>query len=144
MNTPRTFRTLALALATLVMTSGLAIAQTSLGRIVGVVRDSSGAVVPGANVTVTNELTKQEVAVATSGGEGGFTIPSLINASYTVKVEAKGFKTASYTEVKVDPGKDYSLNVTLEVGQTNDVVQVTAGADLINTSSPEITNTVTP
>jgi hypothetical protein len=125
------------------MTSSLAMAQTSLGRIVGVVRDATGAVVSGAKITVTNELTGQEAATATTGSEGGFVIPALINSSYTVKIELKGFKTASYTEVKVDPGKDYSLTATVEVGETKDVVQVTAGADLINTTSPEITSTVT-
>ncbi|MEP7272330.1 MAG: TonB-dependent receptor [Acidobacteriota bacterium] len=142
MNSSRSFRTLILTLGALTLLGGLALAQTTLGRIVGTVRDPTGAVVPGAKVTVTNELTGQQIASATTSSEGGFVVPQLTNGSYSVKIELKGFKTASYTEVKVDPGQDYSLTAQVEVGETSEVVQVTAGTDLVHTSSPEISNTV--
>jgi hypothetical protein len=142
MNHPVKNRAFWLALLMLAA-SIVALGQSTLGKIIGTVRDQSGAVVSGAKVTVSNELTGQTIQVVTSSGEGVFTVPQLTAGSYGVKIEASGFKTGSYTEVKVDPGKDYSLDATLEVGGASEVVQVQAGADLVNTSSPEVTNTVT-
>ncbi len=135
-------RMLPLLVLALVLLAGSIEAQT-LGRIVGTVRDQTGAVVPGAKITVTNELTSQVIQTATATSDGAFIAPQLTAGSYAVKIEATGFKTATYTEVKVDPGRDYSLDATIEVGQTNELVQVTAGADLVNTSSPEVTTTIT-
>lgn len=132
---------LTLALVLMLLT-GTAIAQNALGRVAGTVRDQTGAVVPGAKVTLINETTGQTVQTTTSNGEGVFILPQLSPSSYTVKVEMDGFKSAAYKEVKVDPGQEYSLAVSLEVGATSEVVQVSAGADLVNTSNAEINNTV--
>jgi len=120
----------------------VALAQNTLGKISGVVRDQAGAVVPGATATLTHEGTKQQIQSVTSNSEGVFLFFQLSPASYTIKIEATGFKTATYTEVKVDPGQEYSLSAQLEVGQTSEVVQVSVGSDLVNTSNPEISNTV--
>ncbi len=122
--------------------SGHALAQNALGRITGSVRDQAGAVIPNATVKVTNEGTKQQIQTTQTSEEGAFIVPQLSPGSYTVKVELAGFKSVSITEVKVDPGQDYSLVVTLEVGQTSEVVTVAAGTDLVNTSNPEISSTV--
>ncbi|MFN0107343.1 MAG: TonB-dependent receptor domain-containing protein [Blastocatellia bacterium] len=140
MNTAKTF--IAKTFALLVLMSGLALAQNALGRISGSVRDQTSAVVSGAKITVTNEGTGQQVFTITSNAEGAFVVPQLSPGSYTVKIEASGFKTGSYNQVKVEPGLEYSLVATLEVGATSELVQITAGSDLVNTSSPEITNTV--
>ncbi len=118
------------------------LAQAPLGRIVGVVRDPASAIVPGATVIITNEATGQQIHTITTNSEGAFTIAQLSPASYTVKVEASGFKTAVYNQVTVEASRDYSLTATLEVGQANETVQVTAGTDLVNTSSPELSTTV--
>lgn len=117
-------------------------AQTTLGRIVGTVRDQTGAVVPGATITVSNEATGQQIQSATTNNDGSFTIPQLPAASYTVKVEASGFKTGLYNEVKVEPSREYSLTANLEIGGASETVQVTAGTDLVNTTTPEISSTV--
>src|SRR5689334_8715019 len=122
--------------------SGLALAQNPLGRIAGSVRDQNSAVVSGAKVTLTNQATQQEKTTTTTS-EGSFVFPQLDSGSYTVKVEMAGFKLASYKDVKVDPGQEYSLTATLEVGATTDIIEVTAGEDLVHTTSPELTNTVT-
>jgi hypothetical protein len=117
-------------------------AQNALGRLAGVVRDQTGAVVPGAKVSITNEGTGVQVMNTTSNQEGVFIVPQMSPGSYTVKIEASGFKTGSYKEVKVEPGQEYSLVAALEIGAASEVVQVTAGTDLVNTSTPEISNTV--
>lgn len=130
-----------LAMSLLLAPTGV-LAQASLGRLSGVVRDQTGAVVPGAKVTITNEGRGQTVLTTTSNAEGIFVAPQLSPGSYTVKLEAEGFKTASYNEVKVEPGLEYSLVAALEVGATNEVVQVNAGSDIVNTTTPDISNTV--
>ncbi len=137
----RSIRLLTLAFTLLLMTAS-ALAQNTLGRVTGVVRDQAGAIIAGATVTLTNESTKQRTQVVATNEEGIFLLPQLSPGSYTVKIEMAGFKTASYTEVKVDPGQEYSLNATLDVGQANEAVQVTAGADLVHTTNAEINNTV--
>ncbi|MEO6120384.1 MAG: carboxypeptidase-like regulatory domain-containing protein, partial [Terriglobales bacterium] len=116
--------------------------QSTLGRISGVVTDPSGAVVPNAKVTATNEETKQTLLTTTSGS-GSFSLAQVPVGFYTVKIEAPGLKTGIYSKVKVDTGLEYSLTSKLEVGATTEVVEVVAGAELVNTSSSEISNTVT-
>ena len=61
-----------------------------------------------------------------------------------MRVTAQGFKTYTATDVKIDLGREYSLNVTLEVGQVADAVTVLGGADVINSTNAELSNTVSP
>ncbi len=119
-----------------------ALAQSPLGKIVGTVRDQAGAIVPSAKVVVTNEATGQKIQTTTTTNEGVFTSPQLTPSSYTVQIEAVGFKIAVYREVTVEASREYSLNASLEIGQATETVQVTAGTDLVNTSSPELSTTV--
>lgn len=130
-----------ISLCAMLLLSGTLLAQNPLGRIVGTVVDPTGAVVPGATVTVTNEGTGQQLTFSTSG-EGSFIFAQLQPGNYNVRVEASGFKSRSYTQAKVDPGQDYSLAVVMEVGETSETVTIEAGADIVNTSSPEVNNTV--
>ncbi len=126
----------------LFLLTGPIAAQNPLGSITGTVVDQTGGVLPGATVVLTNEGTGSQVQTAVTNDEGIFTFNQLSPGSYAVKIEADGFKTASYTQVKVEPGRQYSLVAKLEVGGGNELVQVTAGTDLVNTTSAEIANTV--
>jgi Carboxypeptidase regulatory-like domain len=117
-----------------------AFAQTNTGRLVGTVAGSDG-VIAGANVTITDDKTGRERLVVTAG-DGTFTIPQLEVGAYTVKVTANGFKTFTATNVKIDIGREYSLPVTLEVGQVTDAVTVTSGTDVLNATTGELSNTV--
>jgi hypothetical protein len=116
-------------------------AQTSLGRLSGIVRDSSGATLARAEVTLTNDATNQQQSTV-SGSDGRFIFVQLVPGSYTAKATLQGFKTAVYNQVKVDPAQEYSLSVELPLGQLAEVLEVTAGADLVHTTTPEIINTV--
>src|SRR5205085_10406803 len=63
---------------------------------------------------------------------------------YTVKVTAPGHKTYTANDVKIDVGRDFSLNATLEVGNISENVTVVAGADVVNSTNAELSNTVSP
>jgi hypothetical protein len=121
--------------------AGSAFAQASDGRLVGTVSDASG-VVPGATVTVTDTQTGKEVRTVVASDDGSFTVPQLKFGVYMVKVTASGHKTFTVTDVKIDVGRDYTLNATLEVGDINESVTVVGGADVINSQNAELSNTV--
>src|SRR5688572_8022590 len=93
------------ALSLTVVTVGLslvathAFAQSPDGRVAGVVRDSSGAAVPGANITVTNDQTGASHP-AVSGPDGSFSVTGLAPGDYTLEVQLRGFGT-SKEKVKV-------------------------------------------
>ena len=90
-------------------------AQTS-GEITGLVTDSSGAVVSGANVTVTNKATGATRKVTTNS-EGLYSFPSLLPGVYELRVEQSGFKTAQMDDIKLEVQQTARLDVTMEVGQ---------------------------
>src|SRR5829696_3203798 len=113
-----------------------ALAQSDRGSITGRVVDPSGAVVPGAKVTVTNTETNTP-AEAKTNDEGNFTFPQLPAAPYRLTVEAGGFKTATLDEVRVGVQITRSVEIKLEVGGVGDVVNVTAdSAPVIQTDTP--------
>jgi hypothetical protein len=117
-------------------------AQAPEGRIVGVVHDPSGAVIPQASILVTNEGTNAKFTTK-SGPEGGFSVPSLSAGSYKVEITANGFRRAIYNNVAVLPAREYSLTATLAVGQTSENVEVVAGQEIVNTTSAELVKSIT-
>jgi hypothetical protein len=120
--------------------TAIAYGQLTTSSLIGTVSSPDG-VLPGAAVTVRDNKTNKEVAVKTAE-DGGFKVPNLEIGSYTVTVSATGFKTFSAENVLLEVGKDYTLNVQLEVGGVNETVTVTAGADIINSSDAQLNGTV--
>jgi hypothetical protein len=121
--------------------SALAAQGSNTGRLVGAVTNPQGEVVMGATVVVTDNATGKEQTLMT-GGEGTFALPQLEVGNYTVKVTAQGFKTFIANGVKIDLGREYSLNVPLEVGGVTENVTVTAGADLLNATTAELSSSI--
>ncbi|HEY1404158.1 MAG TPA: carboxypeptidase-like regulatory domain-containing protein, partial [Pyrinomonadaceae bacterium] len=119
-----------------------ATAQSNTGRLVGTVSDPSG-VVPGASVVVRDNLSGREKTIVSSD-DGSFTVEQLDPGTYTVTITAAGHKTFSAPDVKIDIGREYSLNPTLEVGNISETVEVTAGTDIVNSSNGELSSTVSP
>ena len=109
--------------------------------ITGLVTDSSGAAVPQATVTVTNEATNGTTIVSTTG-DGNFATPPLILGTYTVKVENQGFKTFLKSGITITGGTIYRQDVTLEVGEITQTVEVKAGSEMINVEQADISHTV--
>jgi hypothetical protein len=130
------------ALLTLCLCIASAFAQSTKGRLGGSVAGPDGNIA-GATITAKDDQTGKEVTVQTTG-DGTFTMAQLEFGTYTVTITAPGFKTFNSTNLKIDAGRDYTLNATLEVGSISETVEVVAGADVINGSTGELSNTVSP
>jgi Carboxypeptidase regulatory-like domain len=118
-----------------------AAAQRPAGSLSGNVVDASGAAVAGATITVTDNATNRSQTVQTSS-QGTFSVPQLEFGAYTVTVTAAGFKTYTATQLKIDVGREYSLNIVLEPGAVQESVTVVAGADVLNSTTAELSATV--
>jgi Carboxypeptidase regulatory-like domain/TonB dependent receptor-like, beta-barrel len=117
-------------------------AQVVYGAFTGVVTDQTGAVVPGAVVTATNEGTNVSVS-QTTNAQGLYTIPNLLPGLYTVKAEAKGFKAFVNTHNEITTGYTQRLDFKLEVGAVTQEVTVTSAAPLVDTESNRLSELVT-
>jgi len=107
----------------------------------GSVLDPTGAVVSGASVVVKNNATGAEFR-ATTMNNGAYTVPALGAGTYTVTVEAQGFKKAVVQDVKIDAGVPSTANVTLEVGAASESVVVQGGAEVLQTQSANVSTTI--
>jgi Carboxypeptidase regulatory-like domain/TonB dependent receptor len=109
-------------------------AQETRSALLGTVRDSAGAVVAGATVTITNTDTNSSTTLTTNDS-GYFEAPYLLPASYTITVSATGFKTYVQRGFALTVNSRANVDVTLEVGATSDYVQVTASVALLETTN---------
>jgi hypothetical protein len=105
-------------------------AQSSFGRLAGTVFDDTGAVLPGATVTLTSEQTTQ-TQTTTSTETGAFLFPQVPPGRYTVTLALAGFRTATFTQVEMNAGVERSLTGRLEVGPLTETVDVVAGGVLV-------------
>ena len=137
----RCFSTAVVCLLGMLLAGGLASAQTVLGRVAGSVLDASGGVLPGATVTLTNVATNS-VATTVTAETGGFVFPQVPAGTYRIVIELEGFKTATFSQVIVNVGAEYSLTAKLELGQLAETVEVVAGVSLVRTTTPEVSTTV--
>ena len=97
----------------LVPTAAWAHAET--GNIAGVVRDSSGAVMPGVTVTAVEAGTGVSRETVT-GANGRYSFPTLRPTSYEIRAELAGFRTVRQTDVVLAANQNLTLNITLELG----------------------------
>ncbi|HEV2322304.1 MAG TPA: carboxypeptidase regulatory-like domain-containing protein, partial [Terracidiphilus sp.] len=123
----------AVALFVAALSGPASYAQNSRGSITGQVTDATGAVVPGAEVTVTSTDTGAATKVKTSG-DGFYTAPALLPGGYKVSVSAPGFSIFNRTGIQLHTQENATINVKLQVGSTSAVVTVTAAAPLIDTA----------
>ena len=130
------------AVLALCLFAASAFAQTTAGRLVGTVSSPDG-VIAGATIVVKDNQTQREQTVI-GKEDGTFTFPQLEVGTYTVTVTAPGFKTFIANELKIDVGREYSLNPTLEVGGVQETVTVVAGADIVNSTTGELSSTISP
>jgi hypothetical protein len=132
------FAFLALTMACLFPTGALAQGETT-SAIVGEVRDVTNAVVAGATVTITNHETGLKRSARTDDA-GRFNFPQLKPGAYSVKAEASGFDPQQNNNVVSGLGQKQAVNLRLKIARSNEVVEVSSEAPLIN---PENANTST-
>src|SRR5258708_7469624 len=113
-----------------------AAAQVLYGSIVGSVKDSSGAAVPGAPVTIANKETGQ-TRTSVTNEEGGYSFPTVQSGTYAVKVTKEGFRPAEETNLAVTTNSFARAELTLQVGVVTESVVVTGAAQLLQTDRAE-------
>ena len=118
-----------------------AFGQATTGSISGVVNDPSGATIAGANVSIRNVETGTTFN-ATTNESGEYNFPQIPPGTYTMNVEASGFKKAVANNIVVELGSPARASIALEVGSVQEVVTVTAAQEMINTTSPSLTNVI--
>ena len=134
-----------LAVAVMVMLVGSALAQSGTSSISGVVSDQSGAVVPGAKVTINNLATGFKRNVTTKN-DGSYSFPGIPPATYQLTVEASNFKKAITSGVQALVDSTTRTNVNLEAGAVSETVTVTANTieSVVNTQDASIGNNFVP
>src|SRR5216683_2697845 len=130
----------ALILGMALIVSMPAAAQRITGTLRGQILDPSGAAVPDAQVTATNQETGVSVKITTTSA-GTYSFPSLIPGNYKIGVEAKGFKNFLKTEISVIANQDNVADAHLDLGVATEVVEVSGGGVAIQTTSSELNNT---
>jgi hypothetical protein len=135
-------RLLFVFLVGLVLQASLASAQSDNSSITGTISDSSGAVVPHATVTITNEATGQTRTV-TSNDTGFYASTNLPPGNYTVSATAQGFQSFTQTHNHLQPSIPMSVNAALSVGASATTVNVVADANVIQTQTAAVGQLVT-
>src|SRR6185295_5263962 len=112
------------------------------GSISGVVTDSSGAVVEGAQVTITNQG-NNSARVATTNSSGFYSVPNLVPGQYSITVEKSGFKPVKFANTPLTVAQSLSLDASLSVGASEQTVEVN-GAQVapIETESAQLSTLV--
>jgi hypothetical protein len=117
------------------------LAQSGRGTISGTVIDSAGAVVPGANIIVTNPATG--VSSTTRSNETGtYTVPDLPVGEYSVQAEKEGFKALIRSGITLNAASSVRIDFSLEIGETRQVIEVKGDAPQLKTEDVKISSTV--
>ncbi len=129
------------ATATLLLVGGM-LAQETTGGLVGVVKDPTGAVVPGAKVVLTAPSLTGNKAFTTDAG-GNYRFSNLPPDTYVVTVSAKGFSTVKREGVTIEVGHLPTLDIPLAVGGSDTIVEVTGSAPMIDTTTNTTQSNIT-
>jgi hypothetical protein len=125
------------AVAVALMLPSMLAAQGATGRIVGRVADPSGAVLAGVKITLTNQATAISVQGQTNDS-GDFSFVNIAPGTYQASFELKGFKKNLQKDIILDVNQVLTLNSTLQIGATQEVVDVTSEAPQVDTTSTQL------
>ena len=138
----RTWAVVVFAIAAIsILGTGQAYAQVTGATLTGTVKDSSGAVIPNAQVVIMDVATGVTRTVS-PGGAGLYTAPNLLPGTYEVRITATGFSTAVQKGVILTVGEQQVLDFTMRVGQMSQTVEVTTEAPTVELTSSELGATV--
>jgi outer membrane receptor protein involved in Fe transport len=124
-------------LSLLLICSTMMTAQGTGGRILGRVADSSGAVLAGVKVTLTNQATGVSIET-TANANGEYNFPQVAVGTYRMQFDLTGFKSNLQRGVNVDLNQVVTINSVLQVGTTKETVEVTSEAPLVDTTSTQL------
>ena len=123
--------------AGLVISVSSALAQAPTGEITGTVTDQSGAALVSAKVTLVNAATGAERAISTNEA-GIYDLPALPPGSYSLKIEAAGFRGEERKDIVLQVGQVARLDFTMQVGSVSDTIEVKGGAPVLETESASV------
>ncbi|PYV26296.1 MAG: hypothetical protein DMG27_07250, partial [Acidobacteria bacterium] len=112
-----------------------------LGKISGTITDSTGAVVPGAKVTITNKNTQQSYP-STTNDSGYYVVVNLPAGTYDVTTEKEGFERCTNADAHLDPAEAVQVNCALQVGQVTQTVEVSAAALSVQTEEAKVSRVI--
>ena len=128
-------------MVTMFLLAGWLHAQQSTATISGTIHDSSGAVIPGVTMTVTNVDTGLNRA-GNSGADGTYKFPALPIGTYRIRAERSGFQASVQEGLKLNLGQDAVINITLQVGEVEQTVAVNAEAPVVETTTATVSGLV--
>src|SRR5439155_17155301 len=124
------------------LASTIAWAQVETAQISGIIKDSTGAVLPGVQVTATQTATGAKRSTV-SNETGNYVLPSLPTGPYMLQAELPGFKSHVQTGIVLQVDDSPTINVVLQIGQVSEQVEVQANAALVETRTTAIGQAVT-
>jgi len=133
-----TFSVMALGM---ILSCLIAIYAQTTGSISGLVTDPNGAIIAGATVELKNNGTGTTRNTVTNE-RGMFVFTAIQPGTYSITVENRGFKRAVASDVAVQVSKEAQVTIPLEIGQASETVTVAATQEVINTTSPTLTNVI--
>jgi hypothetical protein len=125
---------LLLTVGLLAFSAATAAQERTTGSVVGVVKDTNGAAVPGATITITNKGTGAARTI-TASGEGEFSVPGLPPAVYDFRVEKAGFRAYQVEGLELKINQTARLEAVLQPGQVTEAVTVSGGAVQLETET---------
>jgi hypothetical protein len=128
-------------LASSILWASQAYAQVSGATLTGTVKDSSGAIIPTAQISITDVATGVTRNIST-GGAGLYTAPNLLPGTYEVRVTATGFSTQLQRGITLTVGAQQVLDFTMQVGQVTQTVEVTTEAPTVELTSSTLSAVV--
>jgi outer membrane receptor protein involved in Fe transport len=130
------------ALVLAMLAPSFVLAQGVRGTIVGQVTDQNGGAVAGATVKLVNVAMKVEVRTVQTGEDGKYQLLELEPAVYDLVVSSSGFAERRLSNVKVEPNRNLSLDISLGAAGTAEQINVTASQELLDKQSPTLGTTV--
>ncbi|HWZ56044.1 MAG TPA: TonB-dependent receptor [Verrucomicrobiae bacterium] len=127
-------------LASLLIVSPL-FSQGNLGRITGTIMDQSGGAIAGATVTVL-DVQRGVSRTLTTGDSGEYNAPNLLPGSYSVRVEAKGFKKVEQQNILLEVGKEIRVDLSLQPGEISQTITITEAPPMVETTNATLGGTI--